>query len=73
MDLFKLAIQLIGLVLGVITFIIGISLGLGVISIILHILGKTEWANKVEALNVKLWNGVKYGVTSLVSKFRNKE
>ena len=73
MDLFKLAIQLIGLVLGVITFIIGISLGLGVVSIILHILGKTEWANKVEALNVKLWNGVKYGITSLVSKFRNKE
>ena len=73
MDLFKLAIQLIGLVLGVITFIIGISLGLGGISIILHILGKTEWANKVEALNVKLWNGVKYGITSLVSKFRNKE
>lgn len=73
MDLFKLAIQLIGLVLGVITFIIGISLGLGVISIILHILGKTEWANKVEALNVKLWNGVKYGITSLVSKFKNKE
>ena len=73
MDLFKLAIQLIGLVLGVITFIIGISLGLGVISIILHILGRTEWANKVEALNVKLWNGVKYGITSLVSKFRNKE
>lgn len=72
MDLFKLAIQLIGLVLGVITFIIGISLGLGVISIMLHILGKTEWANKVEALNVKLWNGVKYGITSLVSKFRNK-
>lgn len=72
MDLFKLAIQLIGLVLGVITFIIGISLGLGVISIILHILGKTEWANKIEALNVKLWNGVKYGITSLVSKFRNK-
>ena len=73
MDLFKLAIQLIGLVSGVIMFIIGISLGLGVISIILHILGKTEWANKVEALNVKLWNGVKYGITSLVSKFRNKE
>lgn len=72
MDLFKLAIQLIGLVLGVITFIIGISLGLGVISIMLHILGKTEWANKIEALNVKLWNGVKYGITSLVSKFRNK-
>lgn len=73
MDLFKLAIQLIGLILGVITFVIGISLGLGVISIILHILGRTEWANKVEALNVKLWNGVKYGITSLVSKFRNKE
>lgn len=73
MDLFKLAIQLIGLVLGVITFIIGISLGLGVISIILHILGKTEWANKIEALNVKLWNGVKYGIKSLVLKFINKE
>lgn len=73
MDLLKIAIQLIGLVLGVITFVIGISLGLGVISILLHILGKTEWANKIEALNVKLWNGVKYGITSLVSKFRNKE
>ena len=73
MDLFKIAIQLIGLVLGVITFVIGISLGLGVISIILHILGKPEWANKVEALNVKLWNGVKYGIGSLVSRFRNKE
>lgn len=72
MDLFKLAIQLIGLVLGVITFIIGISLGLGVISIILHILGKTEWVNKIEALNVKLWSGVKYGIKSLVLKFRNK-
>lgn len=73
MDLFKLAIQLIGLVLGVVTFIIGISLGLGVISIILHILGRAEWANKVEALNVKLWNGVKSGIKSLVSRFRNKE
>lgn len=73
MDLFKLAIQLIGLVLGVITFIIGISLGLGVISIILHILGRSEWAGKVEVLNVKLWNGVKYGIRSLVLKFRNKE
>lgn len=73
MDLFKLAIQLIGLVLGVITFIIGISLGLGVISVLLHMLGKSEWANKVEALNVKLWSGVKYGIRSLVSRFRNKE
>ena len=73
MDLLKIAIQLIGLVLGVITFIIGISLGLGVISIILHILGRTEWVSKVEALNVKLWSGVKYGIGSLVSRFRNKE
>ena len=73
MDLLKIAIQLIGLVLGVITFVIGISLGLGVISILLHMLGRTEWAGKVEALNVKLWNGVKYGIKSLVLKFRNKE
>ena len=73
MDLLKIAIQLIGLVLGVITFIIGISLGLGIISIILHILGKPEWASKVEALNVKLWDGVKYGIGSLVSRFKNKE
>ena len=73
MDLLKIAIQLTGLVLGVITFVIGISLGLGVISILLHMLGKTEWANKIEALNVKLWDGVKYGIKSLVLKFRNKE
>lgn len=73
MDLFKIAIQLIGLVLGVITFVIGISLGLGVISVLLHMLGKSDWANKVEALNVKLWDGVKYGIKSLVLKFRNKE
>ena len=73
MDLLKIAIQLIGLVLGVITFVIGISLGLGVISILLHMLGKSEWAGNVEALNVKLWNGVKYGIGSLVSRFRNKE
>lgn len=73
MDLFKIAIQLIGLVLGVITFVIGISLGLGVISVLLHMLGKSDWASKVEALNVKLWSGVKYGIGSLVSRFRNKE
>lgn len=73
MDLLKIAIQLIGLVLGVITFIIGISLGLGVISVLLHMLGKSDWASKVEALNVKLWSGVKYGIGSLVSRFRNKE
>ncbi len=73
MDLLKIAIQLIGLVLGVITFVIGISLGLGVISVLLHMLGKSDWASKVEALNVKLWSGVKYGIGSLVSRFRNKE
>lgn len=73
MDLLKIAIQLIGLVLGVITFVIGISLGLGVISVLLHMLGKSEWAGKVEALNVKLWDGVKYGIKSLVSRFKNKE
>lgn len=73
MDLLKIAIQLIGLVLGVITFAIGISLGLGVISVLLHMLGKSDWASKVEALNVKLWSGVKYGIGSLVSRFRNKE
>lgn len=73
MDLFKIAIQLIGLVLGVITFVIGISLGLGVISVLLHMLGKSDWASKVEAINVKLWSGVKYGIGSLVSRFRNKE
>lgn len=73
MDLLKIAIQLIGLVLGVITFVIGISLGLGVISVLLHMLGKSDWAGKVEALNVKLWSGVKYGIGSLVSRFRNKE
>ena len=73
MDLLKIAIQLIGLVLGVITFVIGISLGLGVISVLLHMLGKSEWANKIEALNVKLWSGIKYGIGSLVSRFRNKE
>ena len=73
MDLFKIAIQLIGLVLGVITFTIGISLGLGVISVLLHMLGKSDWASKVEALNVKLWSGIKYGIGSLVSRFRNKE
>lgn len=73
MDLLKIAIQLIGLVLGVITFIIGISLGLGVISVLLHMLGKSEWAGKIEALNVKLWSGIKYGIGSLVSRFRNKE
>lgn len=73
MDLLKIAIQLIGLVFGVITFVIGISLGLGVISVLLHMLGKSDWASKVEALNVKLWSGVKYGIGSLVSRFRNKE
>ena len=73
MDLLKIAIQLIGLVLGVITFIIGISLGLGVISVLLHMLRKSDWASKVEALNVKLWSGIKYGIGSLVSRFRNKE
>lgn len=73
MDLLKIAIQLIGLVLGVITFVIGISLGLGVISVLLHMLGKSDWASKVEALNVKLWSGVKYSIGSLVSRFRNKE
>lgn len=73
MDLLKIAIQLIGLVLGVITFVIGISLGLGVISVLLHMLGKSDWASKVEALNVKLWSGIKYGIGSLVSRFRNKE
>lgn len=73
MDLLKIAIQLIGLVLGVITFVIGISLGLGVISVLLHMLGKSDWASKVEALNVKLWSEVKYGIGSLVSRFRNKE
>lgn len=68
MDLFKLAIQLVSLLLGVVVFVIGFSLGLAILAIGLHVFGKHEVAEKVEAVNVKLWRGVKTGFISILSK-----
>lgn len=70
MDLFKLAIQLVALLTGVVIFVVGISLAMAILAIGLHVFNKHELANKIEEANIKLWRGVKSGITSIMSKMK---
>lgn len=70
MDLFKLAIQLVSLLAGVVIFAVGISLVMVILAIGLHVFGRHSLADKIEEANLKLWRGVKSGITSITSKMK---
>ena len=53
MNLFKLAIQLVSLLAGVVIFAVGISLAMAILAIGLHVFGRHGLADKIEEAKMK--------------------